>query len=200
LLGRQVRQANGQPAAYPALRGGITLELDLAATGGSVVPTDADASDGLDIVYTVSDQSNYALFAERDTAKRAAQIWRAVMRSTTWGEFKKTMPVDLWEDVVEPLGEDVPSDNAPFSSDDVPGWGNDGYYPGPWLPEAAVDWFPEDLIDKYGVAVLATPNGLELWVPTEAADQVAAELRARGHTVEKSIDDLPEWISYVYGY
>jgi hypothetical protein len=163
------------------------------------VPAESESSEPLDIVYTVNDHFGPALFAERQTANRAAQIWRAVMRSTTWGEFKKTMPVDLWKDVVDSLDEAVPSDDAPFSSDDVPGWGDDGYYPGPWPPEAVLDWFPEDLIDKYGGDVQANPNGANLYLPAENAEKVAAELRARGHRVEESIDDLPEWISYVYG-
>ena len=41
-----------------------------------------------------------------------------------------------------------------------------------------------------------TPNGLELYLPAEGAEKIALELRARGHLVEESIDDLPEWISY----
>jgi hypothetical protein len=152
----------------------------------------------LDIVYTLNDYFG-CLFAERETANMAAWIWCAVMESKTWGEARKAMPEDIWRDVIEPYGEDLPSDDTPFSPDDLPGWGNDGYYPGPWPPEDVLDWFPEDLIDKYGGEVEPNPNGVQLFLPGEAADQIAEELRARGHRVEKSIDgDLPDWISYVY--
>jgi len=65
--------------------------------------------------------------------------------------------------------------------------------------DAAVDWFPKDVIDKYGGEIQLTPNGYHLYLPGENADRIAAELRARGHSVEESNDDLPAFISYTYG-
>jgi hypothetical protein len=51
----------------------------------------SDEPSGLDLVYTPS--VNFGvLFAERDVARRVAQIWRAVDGSTTWGEFRAAMP------------------------------------------------------------------------------------------------------------
>ncbi len=58
------------------------------------------------------------------------------------------MPAD-WEQVLDQREADIPSDNTALTSDDV-AWGGDGWYLGPWLPEEEVEWFPEDLIDKYG--------------------------------------------------
>lgn len=79
------------------------------------------------------------------------------------------------------------------------GWGADGWYLGPWLPEEEVEWFPEDLIDKYGGDVdWANPNYDNLSLPGDAADDIADELRTRGHRVEKTLTgDLPDWLSYL---
>jgi hypothetical protein len=185
---------NSEQSATPV----DVVSAEVGVREGVIVPVDSESSVDLDIVYTDSAPFLGALFSERETAKRAAQIWRAVTQSTTWGEFRKTMPADIWKEVVDLLDEDAPSDDTPISPDDVPGWGGDGYYLGPWPPEAVIDWFPEDLIDKYGGSITPNPNGANLELPVESADQIAADLRARGHTVEKSIDDLPEWISYAY--
>jgi hypothetical protein len=60
-----------------------------------------------------------------------------------------------------------------------------------------VEWFPEDLIDKYGGEVdWANPNYDNLFLPGDAADEIADELRVRGHRVEKTLTgDLPYWLS-----
>lgn len=76
-------------------------------------------------------------------------------------------------------------------------WGDDGWYLRPWLPEEEVKWFPEDLIDKYeGEIDCGNPNYDQLFLPGEAADEIAEELRTRGHQVEKTFDgDLNYWLS-----
>jgi hypothetical protein len=57
--------------------------------------------------------------------------------------------------------------------------------------------FPEDLIDKYeGEVDWANPNYDQLFLPGDAADEIAEELRARGHQVEKTSNgDLNYWLS-----
>ncbi len=157
----------------------------------------SDSSGALDIVYTV-DSPFGALFAERDIARRTADTWRAVEESTTWGEFRTTMPAGEWKEVVELLDNDVPDDDTPFSSGAVPGWGDDGWYIGPWPPQDVLDWFPDDLIDKYEGDFLPNPNGENLFLRAEAGDQIAEELRARGHRVEKTpTGDLADWVAFL---
>jgi hypothetical protein len=164
----------------------------------------SEESPRLDLVYTPS-QIHGVLFAERDLARRVAQIWRAVEESTTWGEFRAAMPATDWEHLVE-LWEGwyeddipIPPDDTPFTPDDV-SWGDDGYYHiSPWLPEVERKWFPEDLIDKYGGHVeWANANYDQLYLPGEAADEIAEELRARGHQVEKTFtgSDLNYWLEW----
>ena len=153
--------------------------------GGHPV-AESEVSPGFDIVYTPSEYFG-VVFAERALARRTAQVWRAVQESTTWGEFRTAMPAADWEEVVNRLDDDVPPDDTPFTPGDV-GWGADGWYLGPWLPEEEVEWFPDDLIDKYGGEVdWANPNYDQLFLPGDAADEIADELRARGHHVEKTL-------------
>ena len=134
-----------------------------------------------------------ALFVDSGTASRAAQAWRALTKSQTWGEFRAAIQDDSYSEE-----EDYPPDDAKFSPYQLRGFDN-GYGPGPWPPDAAAELFPEELIEKYGGDLDATPNGLDLYFPAENVEKLAAELRARGHTVEESTDDLPEWFSYTYG-
>ena len=149
--------------------------------------------DSLDIVYAVSQDFDGALFAERSTAGWAAETWRALTKSQTWGEFRAAIQDDSYSE-----DEEYPPDDARFSPHQLRGF-DDGYYPGPWPPDAAAEWFPEDLIEKYGGECQLTPEGFHLYLPADSAEKIARELRARGHTVEESTDDLPEWISYTYG-
>jgi hypothetical protein len=54
-------------------------------------------------------------------------------------------------------------------------------------------------MDRYGCEAQPNPNGMNLYIPAESAEAIADELRARGHHVAESIDDLPDWIVHVYG-
>lgn len=120
----------------------------------------------MDIVYRVGGEAfECALFAERSKAERVAQIWRALNESKTWGEFRRGLPEGEWEDLPIDWNGEEPSDDDPFSYDDVPG-AADGDYP-EWLQKTQLEWFPEDLSEKYG-------------------GEVAEELRKRGHTVERT--------------
>lgn len=155
--------------------------------------------DHLDIVYTP--HWNFGvLFAERHLAHRVAQIARAVNESTTWGEFRKAMPKDDWQAEVERRGGVIPPDETPFSPYKF-GWGDDGLYTGPWPPQETLKWFPPDLIEKYGgLADESGPCYDHLYLPGDAADAIAEDLRARGHRVEKTLTgDLADWGRYVYG-
>jgi len=152
----------------------------------------------LDIVYTPQWYFG-VLFAERALAKRVAQIARAVCESKTWGDFRKAMPAEDWDEVVLQREVTTAAD-TPFSREAF-GWGEDGWFTGPWPPQEALSWFPEDLIEKYGgKADTAGPNYEQLILPAEAAEAIATDLRARGHAVEKTLTgDLRNWLSFVYG-
>jgi hypothetical protein len=121
------------------------------------------------------------------------------------GEFRAAMPATDWERLVELWddnwhGDDtpIPPDHSPFTPGDVH-WGDGGdYYISPWLPLVVRYWFPQDFIDKYGGHVeWANANYDQLYLPPEAADDIAEELRARGHRVEKTFTgDLNYWLEW----
>ena len=74
----------------------------------------------MDIVYRVGgDGYQCALFAERSSAERVAQIPTALRESTTWGEFRANLPADEWEDVLQDCfdEDDAPPNDAPLEAD-----------------------------------------------------------------------------------
>lgn len=143
----------------------------------------------MDIVYRVGgDGYQGALFARRDDAERVAQIRIALDNSKTWGQFRASLPVGEWEENLADCFEDVPADAEAFSADDVPGYA-DGDYP-QWLMQTQLDWFPPELIARYGERQDSVLNGEMLELPAGQAEVVAAELRALGHTVEETDLDI----------
>ena len=147
----------------------------------------------LDIVYVGADAPGGALFVRREMAKRAAQICRAVKTSTTWGQFRKAMPAEELKEI-EDLRDDVAPDDAPFSPDDI-WWGDDGWSPGPWPPEDVFDWLDCGTWEEFGCELEPNPNGESLFIPPESVEKIIRVLRAQGHHVEESVDDLPYWIN-----
>lgn len=56
-----------------------------------------------------------------------------------------------------------------------------------WLLQSMLDWFPKELIEKYGDSLRrAMLNGDALELPADKAERIAADLRAMGNTVEKT--------------
>ena len=141
----------------------------------------------MDIVYRVGgDGFQCALFAERESAERVAQILTALRGSTTWGEFRAQLPDGEWEDVLQYcFDEDPPPDDARFHREMVPGYA-DGDYP-EWLRSSVLEWFPPSLIKKYGGFVdTSVLNGDALELPANKAEEIAEDLRAMGHRVERT--------------
>lgn len=146
----------------------------------------------MDIVYRPGIGSNgvdSVVFAERQRAERVAQISDALENSTTWGEFRRALPAGEWEQRFQAYYDDAeeqpPADEDPFDAEEIPGY-TEGDYP-EWLRQVQLEWFPRDLIVKYGGAVGVTVhNGPVLDLPGDKAEQIAADLRALGHTVERS--------------
>lgn len=139
----------------------------------------------MDIVYRVDNSS--VVFALRYRAEYVAHIWKALNESKTWGELRRNLPTDEWEDHFQAhfddYEEEVPGDDEPFECDDAPGR-MDGDYPA-WLEQEQLDWFPRELIEKYGGDVSnSVLNGEYLELPAHKAQEIAEDLRAMGHTVE----------------
>lgn len=142
----------------------------------------------MDIVYRVGgDGYESVLFADRASAEHVAQIRNALYQSKTWAEFKQNLPAGEWEDLESRLDDEL--EDGPFTADAIPGHA-DGDYP-EWLRQSQLDWFPEELIEKYsGEVGLTTLNGEVLDLPADRADEIADDLRALGHTVERTDLDI----------
>ena len=139
----------------------------------------------MEIVYRTGDGE--VVFAERNRAAYVAHILKALEESETWGELRRNLPNGEWEEYFQPHFEDreeeVPADDELFEAADAPGHG-DGDYPA-WLAQEQLEWFPPELIKKYGGDVGQTAlNGAFLELPADKAEQIADDLRAMGHTVE----------------
>ena len=148
----------------------------------------------MDLVYSVDDEGSNVVFAERDKAMYVDQLCDA-LGSRTWGEFRASLPPGGWEEFLEKFGgeydaddnlvDTFPTGSEPFNND----YQQTGYPE--WLANTELDWFPEDLIEKYGGCVehsMASDDSL--YLPAAKADEIAADLRARGHTVESCPVDL----------
>lgn len=136
----------------------------------------------MDLVY--KEHLDHLVFAERAQAERVEQIWTALRESTTWGEFRRNLPEGEWEDHFLDFfdnDEDIPADDEPFDAMCVPGHA-DGDYP-EWLCQAQLDWFPKELIEKYGDVCTSVFNGEFLELPLDKAQQIVCDLRALGHKV-----------------
>lgn len=145
----------------------------------------------MDIVFRVGgDGYEGVLFARREDAERVAQIREALRRSKTWGEFRANLPPGEWESNLQErflIGEEPPDDEA-FTAGDVPGYA-DGDYP-EWLMQTQLDWFPAELIRKYGDVETSVLNGEMLELPAGDADAIAADLRSMGYRVEPTELDI----------
>lgn len=139
----------------------------------------------MEIVYRID--GGEVVFAERNSAAYVAHILKALEDSKTWGELRLKLPDGEWDEHFQPHFEDyeeeVPADDELFQASDAPGY-EEGDYPA-WLAQEALDWFPPELIKKYGGDVGASVlNGNYLELPADKAKQIAEDLRAMGHTVE----------------
>ena len=152
----------------------------------------ANSAEGndMDIVYRVGgDGFDSVLFANRARAEHVAQIRKALYQSKTWGEFRRNLPEDEWEVTFGYRFDEIPQDDQPFTADDAAGHA-DGDYP-EWLRQSQLNWFPADLVDKYdGEVSMSVLNGEMLDLPAGYAEEIADDLRQRGHKVERTDLDI----------
>ena len=145
----------------------------------------------MEILFTTSDEIEGVVFAEKAKAESVARIHQACDTATTWGEFRSQLTAEEWAEIVDnnDLDDEDYDPTDPFdASKDITGYA-DGFYP-EWLQATMLGWFPKDLITKYsGDEADSVHNGEFLILPAERADEIASDLTARGHVVERS--ELP---------
>lgn len=139
----------------------------------------------MDILYTVT-ETDAAVFAERDKAESVARIHAACEEALTWGEFRARLEPAEFAEVLDYMDMEAGEVDAAatFNADHLPGY-EDGDYP-EWLQSTMLEWFPKDLIAQFGSHEDSVFNGDFLELPAARADEIAEELRHRGHTVTRS--------------
>jgi len=154
------------------------------------------------IVYgPIPDEGNYA-FLEEPHARDSLACWSAFNTARTWREFWAKLPQRYHSRVDHPghidpelyAPEDVhPVDDTPFDGARLD---PEGEFPPLAHTEAAAEWMPEDIVERYG----SFQNGwmTDTWIVyrVEHAEAVANELRRRGYEVKR--DD--ELIKYTCSY
>jgi hypothetical protein len=127
----------------------------------------------MDIVYRPGMGSNRwdsVVFAERSRAERVAQIRAALENSATWGEFRRALPEGEWEDRFQDYYDDAaeqpPADDVAFVIADAAPEYFDGDYP-EWLRQVQLEWFPQELIVKYGGEVGGPSITVRRWTYPE---------------------------------
>ena len=147
----------------------------------------------MDLLYKVGDSGN-VVFAERDRALYAAQLYEA-LTAETWGEFREKLPEGGWEEFLEKFGGDYedsgePVDNFPQGGEPFHGsrYSETGYPE--WLAATELQWFPENLVEQFDGFLEFGLDNSSLYLPGEKAEEIADALRALGHTVEPSPVDI----------
>ena len=153
------------------------------------------------LIYCQSRANAGIVFAAPDRAKRVDKITKALDLSGTWGEFKKAMPADDYEAIINELKngwwpswhgappepdnlyeDDWPKSNEPFDSQAVPGVAYNTYPP--WLQQEMLDFIPSDLIERFCESGATLLDGDFCNVPMDNLDDFCAALTELGFEVE----------------
>ena len=139
------------------------------------------------LVYTLNPRDDSVVFATPDRAQLVDRINRAIAGSTTWVEFRKSMPRAEYSSIVQAYdvaGEPRPKGSDAFSASQLPGF-DEGDYP-PWLQAEMDQVLPRSFFDRYAVRSHGMTSG-SLWTIPKAnlADALEA-LRLRGYQVDEA--------------
>ena len=145
------------------------------------------------LLYTVSEANGGLVFATPERAKFVSRIHKAIENSTTWAEFRKTMPRAEYAEVfrcVEGNLERRPRGGDPFRPEHVPGY-IDGDYP-PWLQQEMDAFIPHQVVERFGNGERTFLNGD--YTHLDPADLTAIKelLNSHGYLV-KDGSHLPSW-------
>ena len=130
------------------------------------------------------------VFIEYSLAMDLAAFWDAIGSVSTWGEFRRRVSPERYEDVVDFVArrdeeaDAPPSDSDPFPDPDLI-VGGDGDYP-EWPAQRMADWMPRSLLESGLVErAFSGVSGPCLHIEPEDEAKVVAALRAEGFVVEK---------------
>jgi hypothetical protein len=122
------------------------------------------------------------VFIPRDRAFLLATVHRALYESITWGEFRRSVPKVIFELAVENI-ETRPSNNDPFSPEQVCGWSDGNFLP--WPAQDMLNWVPGDIQEHFGEATASMHNGLFLDFDKERENEIVAALQAHAFNCKR---------------
>ena len=143
------------------------------------------------LLYRLVPHNGGAVFAEEDRAMQIAQINLALRASTTWGDFRQSMPPYEYQRIVEMIDFDNDEQTEPDPDEQFDGgWlTEEGDYPD-WLQPEMDLVIPDDILKAYGRLETTFLNGSYWHIPEENMEPMAEALRVRGYIAERA-QDLP---------
>ena len=145
------------------------------------------------LLYRIAPHNGGAVFAEEGRAMHIVQINRALKSSKTWGEFKRSMPSDEYQRIVNLVEFEEEDQTDPDPNEEFDGtWlTEEGDYPD-WLQPEMDYTIPRDILERFGGRADTFLNGSYWHIPKRNMEPMAEALRARGYIVEAA-PDLPFW-------
>jgi hypothetical protein len=138
------------------------------------------------LLYTVSPANDGLVFATPERAAFVSRLYAALEGSTTWAEFRRSMPRAEYARVIrrtfDENGEPRPRGCDPFSSADIPGY-CDGDYP-PWLQQEMDDLLPVEVIERFGEGQVTMLNGGYTHLDPKDLPEIIAMLERHGYVVQ----------------
>lgn len=143
------------------------------------------------LLYRMVPHNGGAIFADEHRAMHIVQINRALEKAKTWGEFKRFMPPDEYQRIVDlvDLEEDDQTEPDPDEKFDGLWLTEEGDYPD-WLQSEMDFTIPRDILEWFGERADTFLNGSYWDIPEKNIEPMAEALRARGYIVEAA-PDLP---------
>jgi hypothetical protein len=128
------------------------------------------------VVYGVVQDS--LVFIPVDDAEELANVHHALNVSTTWGEFRTSVPSDVYDEVLELIWGDEPDGGAPFSACDIPAV-SDGDWPA-WPAQEMLRWVPNEIQEQFGRVESSMHNGEFLTFDIRRQAQIVAAFERNG--------------------
>jgi len=147
----------------------------------------------------------------RSEALRLVSIHKAINHSKTWGDFKRQLRPEDWQEVLKGFptladyrdeesfasdeealesyhslrfGERMPIDSDKFKPDWVPGF-SDGDWP-QWPAQQALNWVPAKIQRQFGKTNSSALNGSFLKLDPQRAAEIIAAMEEIGYVCERN--------------
>jgi hypothetical protein len=135
----------------------------------------------------MADQIVYGLaggdlvFVPRAEAERLKELQEALNSAATWGDVRRQLRPDLFEELLGQCRDELesdPDDDDSFDPDAVPGYA-DGDWP-EWPKQAMLEWMPARVWRQFGRVEASVLNGDFLQIDAGRLEALVAALEDQG--------------------